>query len=227
MRELTGSTRIRVRAPRPELTGDTRIRLSQVKGLKEWIADKHSNYKIGETAEWKDGLHQKTAHGWVKVPEERDKYSDPVGEVKNLDKLTEKYFLRPNSSLKLPSINSATWQETMHDDRKVLLKKFVVDRMKKTHPEIKSEGLNHRDVLLNALYNCDKVMHCKPQDYPYYYTTVKKSNGGTPIKIETKNCVAVLDVSPENKYIEVVDWRWIGKKGMRSMENQERKNNVQ
>ena len=49
MRELTGSARIRIRAPRPELTGDTRIRLSQVKGLKEWIEDRR--YEIGEISE--------------------------------------------------------------------------------------------------------------------------------------------------------------------------------
>ena len=226
---LTAQTRIRVKAPlplpqkatRPPLTGDTKIRLSQI------VKDKHNNYKIGEVAQWKDGMHKKTAHGWVKVPDERDRRNEPIGEVKNLDKLTEKYFMRPNSSLKLPSIQSPIWQETMHDDRKVLLKKFVVERMKNEHTEIKENGLNHRDVMFSSIYHPDKIMHCKPQDYPYYYTTVKKSSGGNPVKIETKNCVAVLDVSPENKYIEVIDWRWIGRKGMRSMENQERKNNMQ
>ena len=198
-----------------ELTANTKIKLSQIKRL---ITDKHSNYKIGETAEWKDGIHQKTAHGWIKVPEERDRYKEPIGEVNNLNKLTESYFLRPNSSLKLPAINSPTWQNTMHDNRKVLLKKFVVERMKKKHNEIKEQGLNHKDVLLNALYNCDKILLCKPQDYPYYYTAVKKSNGGKPIKIETKNCIAVLDISPQNKYLEVVDWRWINDKKEKKME---------
>ena len=232
MRQLTADTIIRVKAPLPlprkrELTGDTRIRLFQIKDLATWTKDKHSNYKIGEVAQWKDGMHKKTAHGWVKVPEERDRNQEPIGEVKNLGKLSEKHFMRPNSSLKLPSIESPVWKETMNDNRPVLLKKFVVERMRDNHPEIKKEGLNHRDVLINAVYHPDKIMYCKPQDFPFYYTTVKKSNGGTPVKIETKNCVAVLDVSPENKYIEVVDWRWIGKKGLRSMENQERKNNVQ
>lgn len=208
MRQLTVDTVIRVKTSRPPLTGDTRIRLRQDTRTQ----DKHSNYKIGEVAEWKDGMHRKTAHGWVKVPEERDRRKELVGEVKNLNNLTEKYFMRPNSSLKLPSIQSKVWKETMHDDRQVLLKKFVVERMKEVHHEIKDQGLNHRDVMVNAIYNPDKILLCKPKDYPYYYTSVKKSNGGTPVKIMTKNCIAVLDVSPENKYIEVVDWRWINDK---------------
>lgn len=206
------------------LTRDTKIRLNQIVDLAAWVQDKHTNYKIGEVAEWKDGMHRKTAHGWIKVKEERDRYKEPIGEIKNLNKLTEKYFLRPESSIKLPAITSKTWQEKMHDNRPVLLKKFVAERMKKKHQEIKNQGLNHRDVVLNAIYNCDKILYCKPESFPYYYTTVKKSNGGTPVKIETKNCVAVLDISPENKYIEIVDWRWINDKKEKKLE---KKNQMQ
>ena len=220
---LTAQTRIRIKAPlqlprQRTLTGETRIKLSQIVDLADWTKDKHSNYKIGEVAQWKDGIHKKTAHGWVKVPEERDRKNDLVGEVTSLKKLSEKYFMNPKSSVKLPAIKSDVWQQATHDNRKVLLKKFVVERMRDKHHEIKDQGLNHRDVLLNALYNCDKVLLCKPQDFPYYYTNVKKSNGGTPVKIETKNCVAVLDISPENKYIEVVDWRWINNKKEKKLE---------
>ena len=69
MRELTGSTRIRVRASRQAparkpLTGDTRIRLSQIKDLAAWIEDRR--YEIGEIST-KTGL-MKTAEGWVVPP---------------------------------------------------------------------------------------------------------------------------------------------------------------
>ena len=49
MRQLTGSTRIRIKRPRPPLTGDTRIRLSQIKDLQVWINDRR--YKVGEISE--------------------------------------------------------------------------------------------------------------------------------------------------------------------------------
>lgn len=209
---------------RPRITKDMKIRLSQIKEFKQTL-DKHSNYKIGDIAEWKNGPHKKTVHGWVKVPEERDKYHELIGEVTNLNKLTEKHITRPSCSIKLPRIQSPEWQKVMNDNRQVLLKKFVANRMAKKHTEIKDNGLNHKDVLINAIYKCDRIMHCKPQDYPFYYATVKKQTPN-PIKIESQNCIAVLDVSPENKYIEIVDWRWIGKKGLKNMENQERKNAV-
>ena len=69
MRELTGSTRIRVRAPRKAparkpLTGDTRIRLSQIKDLAAWIEDRR--YEIGQIST-KTGL-MKTANGWIVPP---------------------------------------------------------------------------------------------------------------------------------------------------------------
>ena len=49
MRELSGSTIIRVKRPRPALTGDTRIRLSQIRDLAAWIEDRR--YKIGEISQ--------------------------------------------------------------------------------------------------------------------------------------------------------------------------------
>ena len=59
-----------------ELTGGTKIRLSQI----DWssylpiVLDKHSKYKIGDRAQWKNGLYEKTAHGWQKVPNQKDGY---------------------------------------------------------------------------------------------------------------------------------------------------------
>lgn len=69
MRELTADTIIRVRRPLPlprkrELTGETKIRLSQIKGLREWIEDQ--KYEIGQIST-RTGL-LKTAEGWVVPP---------------------------------------------------------------------------------------------------------------------------------------------------------------
>lgn len=102
MRELTGSTIIRVRRPRPEprkreLTGDTRIRLSQIKDLREWVEDyRHAN--PGDVRRWADGkLHIKRNHGWQVVtnPEEYlPKEMTPPGKIKKFPKevTTEKEY---------------------------------------------------------------------------------------------------------------------------------------
>ena len=73
MRELTGVTRIRIKRPRPELTGDTRIRLSQVKGLKEWVEDR-KKAKPGDIRTWSDGDYVKNPDGsWSPVNKEKTK----------------------------------------------------------------------------------------------------------------------------------------------------------
>lgn len=61
MRQLTGSSRIRIKRPRPPLTGDTRIRLSQIKDLQAWINDRR--YKVGEISE-KTGLQKQPDGSW-------------------------------------------------------------------------------------------------------------------------------------------------------------------
>lgn len=66
MRQLTGSTRIRIKRPRPPLTGDTRIRLSQIKDLQAWINDAENL----PPRKWADGkMHEKVAGEWREVSE--------------------------------------------------------------------------------------------------------------------------------------------------------------
>ncbi len=36
--------------------------------------DKHSNYHEGDRVVWKSGVYEKTKHGWVKVPGQKDGY---------------------------------------------------------------------------------------------------------------------------------------------------------
>jgi len=124
MRVLTGDTIIRGRRPLPlprkrELTGDTRIRLSQIADLKDWVEDKHSNYKIGETAQWKDGLHQKTAHGWIKVPGQKDGY-EGVKAIAQLLKTKEPFNVRNNN---LGQIR-VSWNENGHGLRHIIQRRF-------------------------------------------------------------------------------------------------------
>ena len=78
MRELTGDTIIRVRAPRPEprkrqLTGDTRIRLSQIVDLADWIEDR--SFKDGDVTTHADGsMWKRISPGkWQKI--KKDKYT--------------------------------------------------------------------------------------------------------------------------------------------------------
>lgn len=55
------------------LTRDTKIRLNQIKDLAAWIQDKHSPAHSGDIRRWADGkLHEKTAHGWRVLPNNKE-----------------------------------------------------------------------------------------------------------------------------------------------------------
>lgn len=118
---LTAETRIRVKAPlplpqkvtRPPLTGDTKVRLSQI------VGDKHSKYRVGETAQWKDGLHEKTAHGWKKVPGQKDGYKG-VKALAGLLKTKETFNVKNHN---LGEIRIA-WNENGHGIRHIIQRRF-------------------------------------------------------------------------------------------------------
>lgn len=88
-----------------ELTGGTKIRLSQI----DWssylpiILDKHSKYKIGDRAVWKDGVYEKTHQGWKKV--KQPEYSEKRKTYKDLAKKAEK--AHGDGQLESPTVSGA------------------------------------------------------------------------------------------------------------------------
>ena len=104
---LTAETRIRVRKPLPlprkrELTGDTKIRLSQIKGLREWIEDQ--KYEIGQIST-RTGL-LKTAEGWVVPPHNRESKAT----TKTLSQRQQRDLERFAKHVDLPGIKPETAQ---------------------------------------------------------------------------------------------------------------------
>lgn len=156
---------------------------------------------------------------------ETDEDGDIVQPITDFNEISENDFLNPTKSYKLPSIKTSQWQTKINDNRPVLLKKWRMIRNRDAHKEIKKDGLNHKDVLLEAIYNADKVLYTQPQRQPFYRASIRSSKD-SGILLETKNCVVLLDIDPNKKYIEVVDWREINDYGVRKMERQELKNNA-
>lgn len=99
------------------------------------IQDKHSNYKIGETAQWKDGLHQKTAHGWIKVPGQKDGYNG----VKALAKILKTKVPFTVKNHKLGDIR-ITWNENGHGLRHIVQRRFD-EQFKKGKGETDTEKI--------------------------------------------------------------------------------------
>ena len=192
-----------------------------------YVADR--KYEAGEISE-KTGLQKQPDGSWRVPGQEKDSETDEDGDairtVKNFDEISENDLLVPKESLKLPPIKSEEWQRRINDSRPVLLKKWRIERNLKGHPEISEKGFKNKDVLLEAVYNPDKILFTQPQKQPNYRAAIRTSKK-SEILIETKNCVAVLDISPNKKYIEVVDWRIIRDKSVREMEKQAKRNAVE
>ena len=183
-------------------------------------------------AEWKESDHPRDGNGQFtdggngRRTSETDEDGDAIRTVKNFDEISENDFLAPKESLKLPPIKSEEWQRKINDSRPVLLKKWRIERNLRGHPEISEKGFRNKDVLLEAVYNPDKILFTQPQKQPNYRAAIRTSKN-SEILIEAKNCVAVLDISPNKKYIEVVDWRIIRDKSVREMERQAKRNAVE
>ena len=83
------------------------------------ILDKHSGYRIGETAQWKNGLYQKTAHGWVKVPGQKEGYKG-IKAIANTLKTKQPFNVQ---NQKLGEIRIA-WNEGGHGLRHIIQRRF-------------------------------------------------------------------------------------------------------
>ena len=89
------------------------------------------------------------------------------------------------------------------------------------------ESLKQRGYVADRKYEAGEISEKTGlQKQPNYRAAIRTSKK-SEILIETKNCVAVLDISPNKKYIEVVDWRIIRDKSVREMEKQAKRNAVE
>lgn len=182
------------------LTADTKIRLSQIK---KYTQDKHSKYQPGDVAEWKDGLHQKTAHGWVKIPEEKDRNGNEVHRIKGIEKLSDAEFYNSDKSFLLPPIQTKAWKKQVkRPEKPLLLKRHVINRNTGKHKEFKGEDKN---ILHMALTKGNVVRYNKPQTKPNYFVIAKSGH---------YYYWATIDTDPGKKYDEIVDWRKVNEKNV-------------
>lgn len=198
MRELTGHTIIKVRMPqtnprRRELTGETRIRLSQIKGLKEFIQDKHSGDPIGTTRTWKDGLeHIKTAHGWIVN-------SNPGSSTNPMVK-AEKQRLQSWSSL---------YNQTQNMTREQIFDKFPnIPKPIAMLPNDIIEhfpGVTNRSLYCGKAYFIDHMVHHHPEVNPAVYQDIQECiNKAQKRFYDTKQNSLVLAIEPAPKLKELL-----------------------
>ena len=212
---LTAETRIRVKAPlpfpqnatRPALTGDTKIRLSQIVDLKKWVEDRHK-YRTGDISEI-TGLQKQPDGSW-KPPqgyEKKDQRGAYIERVSRLNNIDAKEFESPRRSYLLPELDKKFSQAIGKKNKRLLLSKHTIERMKKMHPEM-ADGKTRRNYLNNALNNFTELIYTRPNEKPNYYVVVKNGDHYD---------LAIIDTDENKEFFEVVDWRHIDQDGYDDM----------
>lgn len=207
MRQLTADTVIRVKASRPPLTGDTRIRLRQIKGLKEWVEDRHK-YRTGDISET-TGLQKQPDGSW-KPPQgelRKDRWGDEIHKATSVNNINEKEFVAPTKSYVLPPINKKFTKAVGKKCKGLILSRHTINRMLKEHKEM-GDGRSRRKILNNALNNFTELLYDRPHTKPNYYVVVKNGRYYD---------ISVIDTERKDKYFEIVDWREINQDGYDDM----------
>ena len=137
-----------------------------------------------------------------------------VLEIKSLLDLTDEDFYNMQNSFKLPPIRIKVWTDKFKDNKPVLLKKRINDKQQKDHTNFRGKD---REIINNALTEADRILHCKHNTKPFYYSIVKNGE---------RYDVVNIDTDPNKQYNEIVDWRRVYSKDIERMKRQAIKNNT-
>lgn len=145
---------------------------------------------------------KKTAHGWKKVPNEKDINKNEITQIKTVLKLTDNDFYNSDKSFLLDKIRTDAWKQKIPAGatKPLLLKRNVINRNTGKHEEFKGED---KKILHYALEKGNVIRHNKPNEKPNYYVIAKSGS---------YYYMATIDIDPQKKYNEVVDWRKVNEK---------------
>lgn len=182
-----------------KLTGETRISLSQI----DWtpyfymVLDKSGKYKIGDLVEWKDGLHEKTVNGWVKVPREKDRNGNEIFRTKSIARISDSDFYNSSRSFLLPAIDVPAWNKEVPESlrKPLLIKRHIIELQKTKHKEFNGQD---KEIIHFALTKGTVAKFNHPDKKPNYCVIARSGHYWY---------WATIDTDPTKKYNEIVDWR--------------------
>jgi hypothetical protein len=113
----------------------------------------------------------------------------PVG--KKMPTLSD--YQNPQKDFVLPDIPADILQALGKPNKPVILKRCIIEKVKKDHPEIHLAEYNN--IINNALYRTSAVLQSNFKNKPEYFNFVRRSN---------KNDVAVLEMTERKHNFEIV-----------------------
>lgn len=191
-----------------KLTGKTRISLLQI----DWtpyfymVLDKTGKYKVGDRVEWKDGLHEKTINGWVKVPREKDRNGNEIFRIKSIVRISDSDFYDSTKSFLLPAIDVLSWNKEVPESlrKPLLIKRHIIELQKTKHKEFIGQD---KKIIHFAVTKGTVAKFNQPDKKPNYCVIAKNGHYWY---------WATIDTDPTKKYNEIVDWRKVNESKVKS-----------
>ena len=104
-------------------------------------------------------------------------------------------YKNPSKDCILPPLNTADLKLLNKKSKPVVLKKNIIEKEKKRHPEIPVEEYN--EILAKALYGATAILQVKPKTKPNYFTFLREDEKGRS---------AVLEMAENKENFEVVSF---------------------
>ena len=104
-------------------------------------------------------------------------------------------YKNPSKDCILPPLNTADLKLLNKKSKPVVLKKNIIEKEKKRHPEIPTEEYN--EILAKALYGATAILQVKPKTKPNYFTFLRENEKGQS---------AVLEMAENKDNFEVVSF---------------------
>ena len=165
--------------------------------LDEWDESKHPRDKVGR---FTDGSNFNQAEPENKGSAESSsskKIEDKINSIK-IDFEKDNY---------LPELNPETLEELGIESKPILLKKSIIDRNLKEHPDVKKE--EYKRIIGEALYKPDAIIPAN-LDKPYFNFLARLNN--------EKSSVVLLEIAKKKNNYEIVHLHWVKNKQRKGLE---------
>lgn len=126
-------------------------------------------------------------------------------------------FENPTKDITLPNLNNKDLELLGKTNKPVILKKNIIEKNKKHHPEIDLEEF--KNIINNGLYNAERILQIEPNKKPNYYNFISERNG--------KNDNIVIELAENKENFEIVGCYKISNKGLKTKINTTTKNGGQ
>ena len=132
-----------------------------------------------------------------------------VKKVSSINSITDEDFTNPMVGIELPMLPKWLCHAISAYEKPVIIKKNIFKKNRGNHPEL--SGTDSRIILFNALYKANLFGQTQPKSRPKYWIVMHTAK---------KNFMVILEVANNKENIEIVGWRYSGKRQLEALRKQ-------